>query len=261
MRAHELKTAAEHSTFIAHEILPAPDMPLEPAPAARLWMDESRDRFAYRCLPLVIANQSGWVIACPRNFAVRWNGGCYPKDVRLFFGREKPDNRIMSHFGEGVVTFWIPYLFRTPPGINLWVKGPSNCVKDGVQALEAVVETDWSVSSFTMNWKLTRPRHTVRFAAGEPICMVVPVPRGLAESIEPRQKRLADNPQLSEQFHAWSRSRSQFLEALDNGDAAAVTRGWEKDYMKGKSPDGKTFDGHQTRVHLRPFARDDSSAT
>jgi len=45
---------------------------------------------------------------------------------------------------------------RTPAGVNLWVKGPANMVKNGVQALEGMVETDWTAASLTMNWKLTR---------------------------------------------------------------------------------------------------------
>src|SRR5205807_231232 len=101
------------------------------------------------------------------------------------------DDRIKSHFGAGVVTFTIPYLFRTPKGVNLWVKGPTNYFKDGAAPLEGVVETDWAVSSFTMNWKLTRPGLPVRFARGEPICMIVPVPRGLAEELDPHQAPIA----------------------------------------------------------------------
>ena len=46
-----------------------------------------------------------------------------------------------SHFGEAVLTFSLPYLFRTPRGVNLWVKGPSNWIKDGIQPLEGIVET------------------------------------------------------------------------------------------------------------------------
>ena len=76
---------------------------------------------------------------------------------------------VQSHFGEGVITWNIPFLFRTSPGYNLLVRGPSNWIKDGVQALEGIVETDWAVQTFTMDWKFTRPRRWVRFEADEPI--------------------------------------------------------------------------------------------
>ena len=44
----------------SHLLLP-PSMPLVPAPLRREWMDTSADRYAYRCLPLLIANQAGWL--------------------------------------------------------------------------------------------------------------------------------------------------------------------------------------------------------
>src|SRR3989442_536780 len=38
---------------------------LRPASPRRRWMEETTDRFAYRCLPLSIANQHGWEPFCP----------------------------------------------------------------------------------------------------------------------------------------------------------------------------------------------------
>lgn len=54
---------------------------------------------------------------------------------------------VVSHFGAGVVTFTVPYLFRTPPSYNLHVRGPTNMPKDGIYPLEGIVETDWSQAS------------------------------------------------------------------------------------------------------------------
>ncbi len=45
--------------FIAYELHPQPDYPLEAAPISRDWMDKAHQRFPYRCLPLAIANQAG----------------------------------------------------------------------------------------------------------------------------------------------------------------------------------------------------------
>ena len=62
----------------------------------------------------------------------------------------------LSAFGEGVLTFHINGLFRTPPGWNLWVGGSPNSPKDGIYPLTGVIETDWSPYTFTMNWRFTR---------------------------------------------------------------------------------------------------------
>ncbi len=231
-------------------------MPIEPAPSDRPWMDDSAQRFAYRCLPLVIANQAGWIIRCPLNFSVRWNGGPQVMDLKVRIPRGSQETRVRSHFGEGVLTFTLPYLFRTPRGINLWVKGAANWIKDGIQPLEGIVESDWNDATFTMNWKLTRRNHTVRFEQGEPICMIVPVPRGLAESLEAVRQPISANRKLARAYEQWCASRHAFNEKLASNDTLAVQRGWQKDYLLGRNADGKPFTGHQTRLQLRPFRRE-----
>jgi hypothetical protein len=265
----------------AYEIHDPAGMPIEPAPIEREWMETS-DRFAYRCLPLVVANQSGWIVRSPAAFLARWNGGPRKEDVEIQFeppasraqetsavlyawaggggrsadapaAQSEVDPRVASHFGLGVVTFSLPYLFRTPPGINLWVKGPSNWIKDGAQALEGIVETDWCPATFTMNWKLTRPGRIVRFERGEPICMLVPLPRDLLESLVPRQAPLEAAPDVAAEYHSWQASRSDFLTGLVEQRQETVARGWEKDYFQGRTRDGGHFAGHQTRLKLRPF--------
>jgi len=246
----------EPQPLVAYELYQFTDTPLEAAPINRDWMDAAHLRHPYRCLPLVIANQSGWVLRNTSAFRAYWYGGAAREDVEIQFDGA-PDNRIVSHFGSGVITFTIPFLFRTPPGINLWVKGPSNWIKDGVQALEGVVESDWVASTFTMNWKITRVCEWVRFEKGDPFCMLVPVPRGLAESLVPRRTPIADNAELQAQYQKWEGSRKGFLEELSARDPEAVKRGWQKDYFQGRTPDGGDFESHQTRLNLKEFGKEE----
>ena len=242
----------ESRDFIAYQIHEANSaMQLQTAPIERQWMDESPQRFAYRCLPLNIANQNGWVVTAGSGFRAFWYGGAHPTDIEVQFDGP-PDPFVSSHFGHGVLTFSLPWLFRTPPGVNLWVKGPSYSPKDGIQALEGVIETDWAVSTFTMNWKFTRSNEWVRFEAGEPICHLLPVPRGFTEGFAPRVELLSATPDLHAAYKAWEASRSGFLTGLKEQDPAAVKQGWQKDYFKGETGEG-TFDGHQTRLRIREF--------
>lgn len=247
---------ASGNRFYAWEIHSQTDMPVEPAPGARDWMDATDQRFAYRCLPMVIANQCGWIVRCPVRVSARWSGGPQRKDLRLRFPRGSRERRVASHFGEGILTFSLPYLFRTPPGIDLWVKGPANSPKDGIQPLEGIVESDWSEATFTMNWKMTRARHTVRFEQGEPICMLVPLQRGLLETLDPIRKPLEDNPDLRERYRKWGAARQEFNDALARRRAAAVKQGWQKDYMQGRDVNGEIVADHQTRLAIREFRRD-----
>ncbi|MBT8099503.1 MAG: hypothetical protein KJO82_07115, partial [Gammaproteobacteria bacterium] len=140
----------------AYEVVENPP-PIRTANRRREWMDDTQDRFAYRCLPLSIANQTGWEILSPAGFTARWNGKDGLDAISLKFD-EAPSPLIGSHFGHGVLTFNLGYLFRTTKAHNLWVKGPTNQFKDGIAALEGLIETDWTPFTFTMNWQFTRKR-------------------------------------------------------------------------------------------------------
>jgi len=246
-------TDDDSKDFVAYEIYPPHDMPLVPAPITRAWMDATQDRFAYRCLPLTIANQSGWIIGCPSSFCARWNGGPSPRDLNIVSDQTPPDARISSLFGQGTITINMPYLFRTPKDINLWVKGPTNWPKDGVWPLEGVVETDWTCATFTMNWKLTRPNHLVRFERNEPICMVVPIPRYLLSELNPKKMPLSENSEAQEGFERWSRDRNDFHRRIKEGDEAVLNQGWQRDYFKGRDPGKDPFEDHQTKLKVKPF--------
>jgi hypothetical protein len=235
----------------AYEIYPNAGMTIVPAPVDRRWMSESPQRFAYRCLPLNIANQNGWWILSPCDFSAYWYGGTSKMDIEIRYAGEI-DNRICSHFGEGVLTFTLPYLFRTPPGINLWVKGPANHIKEGIQALEGVVEADWTASTFTMNWKFTKANEWISWSKHEPFCMLVPLPRGLTESLDPVVKPISANPELKAQFELWDKSRTDFLAKLMGRDPETTARGWQKEYFQGKGVEGVAKE-HQTKLMVKPF--------
>lgn len=251
-------TPEQNQTLTAYEIYEWTPFQLRSAPIERDWMDAADQRHPYRCLPLNIANQSGWWLTCPVDFRVYWYGGLGAKDLEVRFDGN-PEPSISSHFGQAVLTFSIPFLFRTPKGINLWVKGPANFPKDGVQALEGIVETDWAVSTFTMNWKVTRPNEWIEFRTGEPICCIVPYPRGFLESFAPERMLLATDADLHAKYKAWEDGRRGFLEGLRTLDPETVKRGWQKDYFQGRTDQG-TFSGHQTRLDVKEFTRGEKPA-
>jgi len=226
-------------------------MRIVPAPAERSWMDETTGQFAYRCLPLLIANQAGWYVLNSRQVRMRWDGGEDLSSVTIEYPGGFAPFPVTSHFGNGIVTWTLPYLFRTPPGYNLLARGPANCPKDGAYPLEGIIETDWAVSSFTMNWKLTRAGETVTFDRDEPICMIVPQRRGEIELFEPEVRPLEDDPELALRAREWAESRRRFIEALSS---AGPTGTWQKHYFQGSTPDGVHAEKHQTRLKVRQFS-------
>jgi hypothetical protein len=229
---------------------------IRPAPATRAWMDNTPEAFAYRCLPLNIANAHGWEILTPMGFEARWNGGNTVKDVEIRLpAGAKHDLAPVSLFGQGVLTFHIFGLFRTPPGWNLWVGGSPNSPKDGIYPLSGIVETDWSPYTFTMNWRFTRPDHWVRFEAKEPVCFVYPVQRGYLDAVKPKLVPMEKNAELMRQFRAWSASRDQFQAKVAKAQPSAGADKWQKRYYRGVDMDDKPgVPDHQIKPRPADFA-------
>jgi hypothetical protein len=227
-------------------------MQIVPASAEREWMSSTDQRFANRCLPMLIANQNGWLLLNNVPFRALWTGLEGADSLTISYERHDRSPLVSSHFGYGLITWSIPYLFRTPPGYNLLVRGPANYPKDAAYALEGVVETDWAAATFTMNWKMTRPFTEVCFAEGEPFCMIVPQRRGDLESFRPEMRRLDPDTIDGRRYEAWDFSRGKFLR--DMGSVPTGEPGWQKDYFCGRDVDGdRIAPEHQTRLHLRRF--------
>ncbi len=229
---------------------------IRPAPVERDWMDATQERFAYRCLPLNIANAHGWEILCQAGFTAVWNGGNDLGAISIV-GDPGTHSPVVSHFGSGVLTFHVPCLFRTEPGYDLMVQGPVNRPKHGIAPLAGVVESDWSPFSFTMNWRFTAPAIPVRFEKGEAYCNVLPVKRGELEQMEPELRLLSQDAELKAQHEAWSQSRQQFNADLKVPDSEAQSEKWQRKYYHGLAPDGRPLapEDHHTRLRLRPFRR------
>ena len=237
----------------AYEVIEEP-MVLQTAERSRQWMNDTIDRFAYRCLPLAIANQVGWDVLCPVAFTAKWNGKETLNAIQIkFHGKES--TLISSHFGDGILTFTLGYLFHTTKSHNLWIKGPTNCPKDGIAPLEGLIETDWAPFSFTMNWKFTRPRHKVRFEVGEPICRILPYPRHYVRKFDPQIKNIHQDAGLYNQYAEWRKSRATFIDDLKDANSDASKAKWQRTYLKGQNQTGNTFAGHQTKIQMKDFRR------
>ena len=239
--------------LIAYRVTNWPVMPIVPAARAREWMDGSQNRFAYRCLPLLIANQAGWWVLNSHPIRATWTGGWDKTCVKIQSLDGETNFPASGHFGEGVLTFNLPYLFRTPPGYNLYVHGPANLTKDAIQPLEGIVETDWTLATFTMNWKFTRPNVPIVFEKGEPICMVTPVQRGFLETFEPKVRDVREKPELEQGFAEWSKARTGFIEASRQPHTPEYKEGWQKHYFRGIHIEGTPAPEHQSKIGIKEF--------
>ena len=211
---------------------------IRPASSRREWMDSAADSFPYRCLPLTMANTTGWELLCPVGFTAEWSGSPQNEAITLRPDRPHPDfhDLCKAHFGGGILTFHPGYLFRTPPGWDLIAAGPPNLPKDGIQPLSGLVETDWLPFPFTMNWIFTRPGR-VRFEKGEPFCFISLTPHRVMDQVQPVQRSMASDDALRNQYEAWIREREAFNKKLGQRDPEAVRDAWQRYYFKGEIPD------------------------
>ena len=226
----------------------------------RQWMDATPHRFAYRCLPLTIANQTGWWVTNPVGFTAVWDGQCEPDAIQVRFDAEPElwSKWINNQFGEGIITWNTPFLFRTrPQGSRLLVCGPANVFKHGIQPLTAIIESDWMSMSFTMNWKFTAANVPIRFDAGEPLFQAIPIGTNLCGDLERasvRYMKLADDPEVATAYIEWSEGRREFHEQKARGEMQAD--GWQKDYFVGRDAAGReAAPAHMTRVQAPKVIR------
>jgi hypothetical protein len=182
---------------------------LRPAPSRRPWMDAQP--FAYQCPPLVLSNQWGWQVLCPVDLTVEWDGSRDRSGLRV---EVEPTyvGAVKSQFGDGIVTFSPPWLFRTSPGWDLMLNGPTNHWKVNCAPLSGVVETWWLPYTFTINWKIVEPGR-VTFDRGEPLGQLIPVPHGSFRGAQAVEAPIGSDPAAAMEMERWRNERDSRAEA------------------------------------------------
>lgn len=213
----------------------------------REWMENSQDKFAYRCLPLTIANQNGFEVCTSQQIKLKWNGGNKASDITV----EGGDGVCVSHFGEGSITFHPGFLARTPENVNLLVTGVPNSPKRGIIPLTGIIETDWNPATFTMNWMMTEPDLEIIFEPFEPFLFFYPVERSYNEGFQAVVKPLEMNEEENQNYEAWSTSRDSFDETIAENPNTPIGETWQKHYFQGVYQDGRKCPvDHQTKIKL-----------
>ena len=87
------------------------------------------------------------------------------------------------------------------------MRGPVNRPRAGIVPLEGIVETDWSVAAFTLNWQFTLARELLRFEPGDVIARLVPMRRHELETFDPVVMSLQLVRGLKARVSAWNEKR------------------------------------------------------
>ncbi len=230
---------------------------IRPARPRRDWMDRTPESYAYRCIPLSAANSMGWEILNPVNCEFRWNG--LTPHSQVFVYREREDRFApRSHFGSGVVTWDLPFLFRTPSRYGLVVAGPANHDPAHIAPLDGFIRTDWLPFPFTVNWRITTPDVTIRVDEGQPIARIYPFPLDLLDDTRVELRDLSEDPEFEQRFQNWAaqrqgsyRNREDQSKQLKAGERPDPDLLWSRQYARGADADTAERE-HQTVFRCQP---------
>lgn len=196
----------------------------------RKWMNETNKKFAYKCLPLNVANQYGWAVLSPADFSVSWYGGTEPNQVEVFStDPEFIDKTIVSHFGEGTFTLQLDFIIQTPENYSLYIRGVPNEMGSILKPLDAIVETDWLPFTFTYNYKFY-DTGIVDFKKGDPLFVFFPIERNSVENFKLLERSIEDSDELYKDFLEYSSSRDEFNKNNANQNK------YQKFYLDGRGP-------------------------
>lgn len=231
------------------------DSHIRPAKIKRDWMDTIPQQYIYRCIPLLAANTMGWEILNPSRSELIWAGGDLTTDLKI--KTDTPGKfSAASHFGSGIVTWYVPFLFKTSPDLGLLVCGPANHEHNDSTPLEAFIRTDWLPFPFTMNWRLTVKDKKVIFEQGEVIARIIPFPIALLEETRLEIANLSDDPGFLAEVNQFGQARqaniarqqANMQKAIKNDeslnpDTFSGEGVWNSQYVRAK---GRTHDSRDT---------------
>ena len=240
------------------------DRPLiiKPGQRQRQWMDDTPGSFAYRCLPLSMANMTGWDIFASDDFIISWDGTQDQRGLNIHHPNNK-SGYITSTFGSGIFTVHTGMLFKTEKEWDMLVTGSPNHTVSWADPLAGVVETWWNDFTFTMNWKL-HTAGTYMWNIETPLCRVLPIPAEydiVTEVID-----LKDDAEKQAAYQQWADDRTRIVEEIDQVystgvDGETVKAGqpkteWEKNYYTGKRKNGEMISGHKIKRTFPQFTKD-----
>ena len=236
---------------------------LRPAKVKRDWMDGIPQQYVYRCIPLLAANTMGWELLNPATSHVSWSGGDLTNTLTIRTEVQSPFSA-GSHFGTGIVTWYVPFLFRTSADLGLIVTGPANHGHNHAVPLDAFIRTDWLPFPFTMNWRLTATDTEVTFKAGEPLARILPFPLALIEDTQLEVTDLASDQGFMAEVEAFGRARQQNVakqqadarRAQETGEQLTGDGVWNAQYVRAKGNKEGGFAPHQT-IFKPSFPKDD----
>lgn len=171
----------------------------------RDWMDDTYNKHAYQCLPMTVANVSGWELILQQDVVVEWDGTNSPPKV--LEGATLNDRALVIPSIIGIMSFTTGWTFGTEDGYSTFISGSPNYFVDGAVPLSATIPSFWWPDEFNMNWKITKINEPVVFAKGMPFMHFTMIKNDLLESVEFKIENLWDKPDLMSQRMSYGEAK------------------------------------------------------
>jgi hypothetical protein len=202
----------------------------------------------YRCLPLSIANQYGFILTLPFDLEMTWDGSESPNAVKIITSNHTEKRYFFnatSQFGSGIVTITTPFFIKTPKNVNIMTINPPNYILPNITVMSGVVETDNIRGHFTFNIKIQIPGITTTLRKGMPISGIIPIPRYFSDGFSLKDaSEIFTAEEINEEFQA--SKDHKVLRQKTNTDANLKNE-YHPDrlYLRGMDIYGNKFPDHQ----------------
>lgn len=171
----------------------------------RDWMDDTYNKHAYQCLPMTVANVSGWELILQQDVVVEWDGTNNPPKV--LEGETLNGRAVVIPSIIGIMSFATGWAFGTEDGYSTFISGSPNYFVDGAVPLSATIPSFWWPDEFNMNWKITKINEPVIFPKGMPFMHFTMIKNDLLESVEFKVENLWDKPDLMNQRMSYGEAK------------------------------------------------------
>jgi hypothetical protein len=150
-------------------------------------LDNTHNSHGYMCQPISTAGLHGWEFVLKNDVKFIWDGTSSPsrEHVQILEGGVTINGDIFVDTGtaNATISFQLNCIIETDPDHYVWLTGAPNYFIDGVQPMDALLQSDWyHFNSIQFCWKITKANEEITIPAGTPFMFMMNYPKNLLET-------------------------------------------------------------------------------
>lgn len=209
---------------------------IEQLAATRPWMDESIEKHAYMCFPMVVTNRLGWGISFPEDIVFIWDGidDTTPDHVKIIKGEQYASSKRCN----ATISFETGLTFRTDPETTMLTMPVPNQFIPGTQCFTTLISTSFYMPELPIAWKITEANKEITIPAGTPVAAVLPISLTALES----EYEMQIDPTPAD--HTYWEELAKYGEVAESKNGVGD---WSKMYREAVNYKGEPVGAHETK--------------